>query len=112
MSDFHEPQQPWQTNGSRDMGLGMALGRLQSTLDHQTPILVNINKNLEDLPGAIASQLKTYSTTSVPGAPTIFDPSKWAELLKAALPVIIVLGAIFKRINLPDWQGLIKSLTH
>lgn len=93
------------------MGLGMALGRLQATLDHQTPILVAINTNLANLPQQIASQLNKSTTQSAPDAPTITDPSKWAELLKAALPVIIVLGAIFKRINLPDWQGLLKSMT-
>ena len=105
---------PHLRNGT-DMGLGMALGRLQATLDHQTPILVQINGNLQALPDRIASQLKTSSTTSAAGAPTTFDLSKTLDsfkgMLGALLPVLIVLGAIFKRINLPDWQGLLRSMS-
>lgn len=109
--DYPESPQPSQVNGTRDMGLGMALGRLQATLDHQTPILVQIAAGIQKM----STQLEKSSPTSAPAAPTTSSTPKvsdFTELLKAALPVIIVLGAIFKRINLPDWQGLIKSLTH
>lgn len=111
MTDSHDLPQRSMTNGG-DMGLGMALGRLQATLDHQTPILANINQNIEALPQAIASQLKTYSITSAQDAPTTSQPkiSDYTDLVKALAWLALILGVLLKRIAFPDAAAYLKGM--
>lgn len=80
------------------MALGMALGRLEAKMD--------------DLPHRIAQLLEKYLSKSAPAARTTDWPKTLGagtELLKALLPVIIVIGAIFNRIRLPNLPEIIKS---
>ena len=112
MTDWRESRQHWPSNGT-EVQLGMILGGIQAETRQQTAILVRISDTLEDLPDRIGSRLSEFSKASAPAAPTtgglsqILDSGK--GLLQAALPVIIILGAIFKRIAMPDLPAILKA---
>jgi len=112
MPDWNESRGLYQSNGA-DIQIGMLLGSIQSENRQQTAILVRISDALDHLPERIGSQLRTYSTTSAPVAPTtgglsqLFDSTR--GMLQALLPVIIILGAIFKRIAIPDLPAILKA---
>ena len=112
MPDWTESHGLYRSNGA-DVQIGMILGQIQSENAQQTAILVRISDALERLPERLGSQLSKSSTTSAHAAPTtgglsqILDSGK--GLLQAALPVIIILGAIFKRIAMPDLPAILKA---
>lgn len=115
--DYNGSPPRWTNSG--EIELGMALGRILAGSERQTTILVEINSNLSNLPEKIASQLKTSSTTSVQNAPithwpAIIDSLKglmqvMVEALKAFLPILIIVGAITKKIVMPDIGQLLKA---
>ena len=111
MKDYSKSPPHWH-NGT-DMGLGMALGRLQSTLDHHTPILIKIEQNLERLPTAIASQLATSTSASAADAHTTGPSPKisdYTDLVKAMAWLALILGVLLKRIAFPDAAAYLKGM--
>jgi len=112
MPDWTESHKLYRNNGA-NVQIGMILGHIQAENAQQTAILVRISDALERLPERLGSQLSKSSTASAHAVPTtaglstVLDSTK--GVLQALLPVIIILGAITKRIAMPDFIGILKA---
>ncbi|MDX2308103.1 MAG: hypothetical protein NW216_07690 [Hyphomicrobium sp.] len=96
---------PQSFNGET-FSIGLLLGELRQENRRQTEIMLAMLDEQRELPGRLAALIPPPASAPPPPGPSAL--AQWADLLKAAAPVLLILGVIIGKITMPDALPVIR----